>query len=578
VTRKRPAKAGRGSKQAPEQHFLPSLPKPGKDEIVFCALGGIGEIGMNAALYGHDGQWIMVDCGITFADDQDPGIDVILPDLTEAKRLGSKLLGLVITHGHEDHLGAIPYVGPSLKTPVYATPFTSAFLKRKLQEDGDGDVIVNTVASGGEFKLGPFHIRYLPVPHSIPEAQSIAITTAVGTVLHTGDWKTDRNPVVGAPFKPELFQELGEAGVLAMFCDSTNTMVEGTTGSEADLAKGIGEQIAKAPRRAVFTCFASNVARLVTICRAAAEQGRSVALVGRSLRRMRDVAEATGYWPKDLPALVEEKDIGYLPRENTVIICTGSQGENNAALARMAAGSHPHMALESGDTVIYSSKDIPGNERPIGRIRNRLIAAGINIVTESDADIHVSGHPAREEVLALYRWVKPSLVVPCHGETAHLYANEALAKEAGVPAVAQAPNGTVLRIKQDGAIDAGKIRTGRIALDGSRMVALGGDTLRDRRRVMENGAIIISAAMGPSGDLVADLEISFQGITDGEDEALLDDVAEAVEDTITSAPGRDLEGQTEKVGSVIRRMFKVRFDKRPVVVVHLLRVDASAVA
>ncbi len=421
----------RRNQSKPKENFLPSLPVPGRNEVIFCALGGIGEIGMNAALYGHDGKWIMVDCGITFADDLNPGVDVIVADMTAARALGENLLGVVITHAHEDHVGGVPYVGPDLGAPVFATPFTAGFLKRKLQDDGLGDVTVRTVEAGGEFRLGPFHLRYLPVPHSVPETQSLAIETAIGTLLHTGDWKMDPDPVVGKGFREERFRKLGDAGVLAMFCDSTNAMVEGISGSESELGAGIGRLIADASGRIVFTCFSSNVARLITICRAAAEQGKHFALVGRSLRRMKEVAEAAGYWPKDLPALVEEDHIGYLPPEQTVIACTGSQGEAQAALARMATGSHPHVTLMRGDTVAYSSRDIPGNERAIGRIRNRLIEAGIITVREHDAHIHVSGHPAREELRRMYGLVRPNLLVPCHGETAHLYANEELAKDCG---------------------------------------------------------------------------------------------------------------------------------------------------
>ena len=567
----------RRSAKKVQEDFLPNLPVPGKDELLFCALGGIGEIGMNAALYGHAGQWIMVDCGITFADDQNPGIDVIVPDTAAARALGDKLLGVVITHGHEDHVGALPYIGSQLGATVYATPFTAAFLKRKLQDDGDGDVAVRTVDAGGDFRLGPFKIRYLPVPHSVPEAQSLAIETSIGTFLHTGDWKTDPAPVVGKGFNDERFRKLGDAGVLGMFCDSTNAMVDGESGSEAELAAGIGEQIAKAPQRIVFTCFSSNVARMITICRAAAEQGKHVALIGRSLQRMRDVAGATGYWPDDLPALVEEDHIGFLPREQTVIICTGSQGEAQAALARMATGSHRHVTLMSGDTVAYSSRDIPGNDRPIGRIRNRLVAAGIHIVREADAHIHVSGHPARDELRRMYGLIRPSLVVPCHGETAHLYANEALAKECGVPAVAQAPNGTVLRIKKNEATVVGKIRTGRLAVDGGGTVALDGEALRSRQQALFNGVVIVSAAVDRAGDMVADLEISLHGLTDTEDEDLLDDIAEVVAETIASAPGRDHDGHVEKAATAVRRMIRARFNKRPVVTVHLLRVDTTLV-
>jgi ribonuclease J len=564
-------------RNTPRNDFLSALPVPSKQEVLFCALGGIGEIGMNAALYGHDGQWIMVDCGITFADDQNPGVDVILPDMSAARALGDRLAGIVLTHGHEDHLGAVPHVGPDLDVPVFATPFTAAFLKRKLQEDARGEVQVRTIEQGGEFQLGPFRIRYLPVPHSIPEAQSVVIETGIGTLLHTADWKTDPSPVVGKAFQSERFRKLGEAGVLAMFCDSTNAMVEGRSGSEAELLAGIAEQIATAPQRAIFTCFASNVARLITICRAAAEQGKQVALVGRSLRRMQDISAATGYWPQDLPGLVEEDHIGYLPREDTVIVCTGSQGEAQAALARMATGSHPNVTLMPGDRVIYSSRDIPGNERSIGRIRNRLIAAGIEIVTERQAHIHVSGHPARDELREMYRLVAPKLVVPCHGETAHLFANAALAREMGIPAVAQAPNGAVLRIRRDEAMEIGRIRTGRQALDGARTVAIGGEALRDRRRVLENGAVLISAAVDRAGELVADMEVTLFGLTDQEDEELLDDIAELAEDTLAAAPGRDLDGQTEKLRSAVRGLFRARFNKRPVVTVHLLRVDSTLV-
>ena len=416
------------------------------EELVFVPLGGCGEIGMNLGLYGFDGSWLMVDCGVTFGDDLTPGVDVIVPDPAFLIDKIETLVGVVVTHAHEDHLGGIPYLWRQLKCPVFATPFAAGLLKRKLPEtDLGGTVPITEIAPGGEFSVGAFDVSFINLAHSVPETQALAITTEVGTVLHVSDWKLDPKPLVGALTDEAALRKFGDEGVIALMCDSTNVFVEGRAGSEGSLRESLIEVVKNCDNRVAIASFASNVARMESAVRAAEATGRRVSLVGRSLCRIAEIAKECGYL-KDCPEFIDARDIGYLPRDEVLMLVTGSQGEARAALARIAADDHPEISLTEGDAVIFSSREIPGNEKAIGRLRNQLARLNVEVITERDAFVHVSGHPARDELKELYDWVKPALLVPIHGEARHLIEHRKFARSNAIPATAVVENGEMLRL------------------------------------------------------------------------------------------------------------------------------------
>lgn len=438
---------------------------PRADEVLFLPLGGTGEIGMNLNLYGHDGHWLIVDIGITFGGDAFPDYDVLMADPAFIASRRQRLAGIVLTHAHEDHVGAIAYLWKRLKCPVYATPFTAAIARHKLARAGLDDVPVHTLPLGARFEVGPFHVEYIGMTHSIPEPNAVLISTPAGAVFHTGDWKLDDGPVIGACYDVKRLRRLRREPVLAMVCDSTNAVVPGSTGSEAGLFAPLTDIVDAAVGRVVVTSFASNVARLVTLARVADATGRRFGVIGQAMERMVAVARATGHWPADLPELVDARHLGYLPREEVLAACTGSQGEPRSALARMAADSHRDILLDPGDTIVFSSKLIPGNERPVQQVQARLRALGCALVTDADAHVHVSGHPAAEDLRRLYDWVQPPAVVPTHGTPRHLRANADIARGCHVPRVAVIGNGDICRLTGDGPQVLGQVPTGRLALD-----------------------------------------------------------------------------------------------------------------
>jgi ribonuclease J len=553
-----------------------ALAPPGRDEVLFVALGGVGEIGMNAALYGHAGRWLMVDLGVTFGDETTPGIDVIVPDLAFIEAHRERLVGLVLTHAHEDHLGAVPYLWDRIRCPVYATPFTANFLRRKLTEEGlAGEVRIRELPQGARFEVGPFDLEYVTMAHSIPEPNALVIRTKPGTLLHTGDWKIDPDPVVGPPADEMRLRRLGDEGVLAMICDSTNALVDGATRSEAVLRQSLAEVISEQPNRVVFTCFASNIARLETIAKASAACGRRVALVGRSLRRMEEVARATGYLA-DVPPFLGEEMVGYLPREEVTLVCTGSQGEPRAALCRIAENQHRHVVLEPEDTVIFSSRTIPGNERSVERLHNLLIRQGVEVLTNRDRLVHVSGHPCRDELELMYRWVRPRFAIPVHGETKHLHAHCELAKECGVEAAMLAENGTVVRITAAGLEQVARVPTGRLTFDGRRLVPVHGEALSARKRMLSEGAATVTLVVDRAGGILAEPQISVKGLTDkAEAEELSEDLRDALQDAVEALPRprrRDDEAIREAALLTVRRALKGRYGKRPLIDVHLVRL------
>jgi ribonuclease J len=549
---------------------------PRADELLFLPLGGAGEIGMNLSLYGHDGQWLMIDLGVTFGDDSTPGIEVIMPDPTFIEDNSDRLAGLVLTHAHEDHIGAVPYLWPNLRCPIYATPFTAAVLRRKLIESEIDEAIeITEIPLSGRFKIGPFDLEFITLTHSIPEPNAIAIRTPCGTVLHTGDWKLDPDPLVGEVTDEAALKKLGAEGVLAMICDSTNALVPGHSGSEALVRANLTEMMGRFQGRIAVACFASNVARLESVARAAAHHDRHAALVGRSLWRINRAARDTGYLA-DLPDFVSEHDAGFLPREKVVLLCTGSQGEPRSALARIARGEHPAVVLEAGDAVLFSSRVIPGNDRAIGRLQNDLAKLGVEIVTERDNAIHVSGHPARDELIAMYQWVRPRVAVPVHGEYRHLMAHARLAQDCQVPQSVVSGNGDVIRLAPGPARKIGEVHAGRLGLDGKVLMSLDGEAMRLRHRMLHNGTAVATLVLDEDGHLIAEPQIAIQGLLEPDEMAeAREDAADAVRTALGKLKPADrrLDAAVKEAARLaIRKSLQSLHGKKPLTEVHLVRL------
>ena len=543
------------------------------NDLAFLPLGGTGEIGMNLNLYQCRGKWLAVDCGIGFGGNETPEVEIMMPDPGYIAERRDKLLGLVITHAHEDHIGAVAHLWRQLRCPVYATPFAVAVLRRKLTEAGlQNEVKLHTIPVGGSFELGAFKLEFMPVTHSLPEAQALVLRTPFGIILHTGDWKLDPDPVIGKPIDQEAFARLGREGVLAMVCDSTNALVDGHSGSEAEVRTSMAEVIAGLKGRVAVTCFASNVARVESIAHAARENGRSVALVGRSLRNLDAAARDTGYL-RTTPEFVPEEHASDISDDNLLMLVTGSQGEPRSALARIAADTHPNIALGEGDTVIFSSRMIPGNERAVGIVQSNLARRGVRVITDRDAMVHVSGHPARDELRILYDLVKPRYAVPVHGEWRHLSAHAALAKEAGsIPIMME--DGDVLSLagNRPEVVDSAPI--GRLALDGNRLVPVEGGVLTARRRMLFNGVVIGSLAVDIDGYVLGMPRVIAPGLFEADDPEL-NRIAGMLADTLDGlAPSlrRDDAALADAARAAIRRALGRRLQKRPSVEIQLIRV------
>ena len=547
-------------------------------DLAFLPLGGTGEIGMNLNLYRcktpKGDRWLAIDCGIGFGGAEHPEVDVMMPDPVFIAERRDALLGLVITHAHEDHLGAVAHLWPQLRCPVYATPFAASVLKRKLSEAGlVNQVKLHIVPTGGSIDLTPFKLQYIRMSHSIPEAQALAIDTPYGLILHTGDWKLDPTPLLGPPSDEAALAALGERGVLAMICDSTNAMVEGHSGSEADVRRSLSALIRGVKRgRVVVTCFASNVARMESIAIAAREAGRSTALVGRSLRNMDAAARENGYL-KGLPPFLTEDDVDDISDDRLVIIATGSQGEGRSALARIAMDTHPRVALGEGDTVIFSSRMIPGNERAIGTVQDHLVRRGVHLMTDADHMVHVSGHPARDELRRMYALVKPKYAVPVHGEWRHLSAHAELARTLGaIPTLME--DGDILSLTGGPPEIVDSAPVGRMVLDGPRLVPLKGEVMNARRRMLYNGVVLASLAVDEAGRPRGKTKLSAPGlfdIDDPETDRVIYEFTEAVSDLPASVRKDDV-ALLEGAKTALRRALGRRLQKRPLVDVHLLRV------
>lgn len=554
---------------------------PKDAELLFVPLGGTGEIGMNLNLYGfgteEDRKWIMVDLGVTFSDGRTPGVDVIMPDPTFIEENRQDLIAIVLTHAHEDHIGAVAHLWPKLRCPVYATPFTAELVKGKLIEAGiEQEVPLNIVDLGARFDLGPFDIEFVTLTHSIPEPNALAIRTALGTVMHTGDWKIDPGPVVGETLDSKRLAEIGEEGVRAIVCDSTNVFTPGEAGSEADVAASLTDLIGGLDGRVVVTTFASNVARLESIIRAAEANGRHVVLAGRSMFRVIAAARDTGHL-KNLPPFVEAEDAGYLPKDKVLILCTGSQGEPRAALARIAAGAHRDIVLEEGDTVIFSSRIIPGNDVAIYEMQNDLARAGVRVITDKDHFVHVSGHPCRDELTAMYQWIKPELAIPVHGEARHLLEHAALAKELQVPETLVIENGDMVRLAPGTAEVVDEVPSGRVVMDGDVLVPSWDAGIQERRRLSFAGAVFVSVALNEKGAVRGDPEIRLIGLPERDNYGVRFDerAYDALDSALDQLPQRKRKDEAQ-VAEYLRRAIRgaIRKDwgKKATVEVIVIRV------
>jgi ribonuclease J len=543
------------------------------DDLAFLPLGGTGEIGMNLNLYRCNGHWLAVDCGLGFGGPEHPEVEVMVPDPIFIAERRQNLLGLIITHAHEDHLGAVAWLWRQLRCPVYATPFTAAVLRRKLSEAGlASEVPLHIVQPGGQLELGPYHIEFIAMAHSVPEAQALAITTPYGLIVHSGDWKLDPDPTVGPVTDEAALKRLGDRGVLAMVCDSTNALVEGHSGSEAEVRRALPELIRHLSGRVAVTCFASNVARVESIALAAKAVGRQVAIAGRSLRNIEAAARECGYLA-GIPPFLNEDASSDIPDDNLLLILSGSQGEARSAMSRVAADSHPRIALGEGDTVIFSSRVIPGNERAINAVQDNLARRGVRMMTDDDHMVHVSGHPARDELRRIYALVRPTYAVPVHGEWRHLAAHAALASDTGAKPL-MLEDGDILRLATGVPRIIDSAPVGRLAVDGNRLVPMTGGVLAARRRMLFNGVVIGSLVVDESGRIRGAVRISAPGLFDQEDPETARMVAEFTA-SVADLPAplrQDDFALAESARASLRRAVGRRLQKRPLVDVHLMRI------
>lgn len=551
------------------------------DELVFLPLGGVGEIGMNLALYGYgppsNRQWIMVDCGVTFAGPDLPGVDLVLPDISFIKKQKKNLKGIIITHAHEDHYGALNDLWPGLNVPVYASRFTAGMLEAKRDYEGSrAEIPITPFKQGDRINVGPFEIEAIGVNHSIPEPMSLVIRTPLGNLVHTGDWKIDHNPSLGPITDEARFRAVGDEGVLALFCDSTNAMRDGVSPSEEEVSKGLQQIIENAEGRVAITTFSSNVGRIRSIALAAEAAGREVLLLGSSLKRVTNVAHDIGIMQGIQPFIAED-EYGFIPRDKVVIILTGSQGEARAALAKLSRDEMRNVALTAGDTVVFSSRAIPGNEKAILEIKNGLIEQGVHIITDSEALVHVSGHPRRNELLQMYQWVRPQVLVPVHGEAAHLVAQKELALQAGIPAVPRVRNGDMLRIAPGPAEVIDQAKFGRVYKDGRLVGDIEEMGIADRKKLSYVGHVAVSVLLDSRLDFLGDPDVVPFGLPeyDHEGELMEDTLYDAVLGAVESIPRsrrKDLETVREAIRRAVRSTANEVWGKKPIVTVFLTKV------
>ncbi|PSO28890.1 ribonuclease J [Bradyrhizobium sp. MOS002] len=552
------------------------------EELVFAPLGGVGEIGMNLSIYGLGNRqqraWLAIDLGVSFGDEEHlPGIDLIMPDVSFLEKERKNLMGLVLTHAHEDHFGAIIDLWPKLKCPIYATQFSAALFEAKCAAERNAPKIpVTVVPSGGRVDIGPFNVEFIPVAHSIPESHALAIHTDVGTVLHTGDWKIDPTPIIGRPTDEKRLRELGDAGLLALIGDSTNAVRDGRSPSEAEVARSITELVKAAKGRVAVTTFASNVARLKAVAIAAKAADREVVVVGRAMERVVQVARETGYLD-GVQSFRSAEVYGHLPQDKVLALCTGSQGEPRAALARIANDDHPEITLNRGDSVIFSSRTIPGNEKAVGAIINGLVLQGVEVITDRDQLVHVSGHPRRDELRDMIAWTRPQLLIPVHGEALHLNEHAKLARAAGVPRVLVCRNGDLVKLGPGDPGIIGQVPAGRLYKDGTILEDSKSRAVVERRRMAFSGCAFVAIAMTEQGELADDPAVELVGIPEKNKagEPFDDIVFDAVVSTVEGLPKtrrRDPDALAESVRRAVRSVINEHWGKKPPCLVHVLTV------
>jgi ribonuclease J len=559
------------------------MKKTSEDELVFLPLGGSNEIGMNFNLYGygppHARKWIVVDVGVTFGDQTTPGVEIILPDPSYIEDYADDIIAIVLTHAHEDHIGAMGWLWPRLRAPIYATPFTAFLLREKMRDAGClKDADITEVPMGGSIDLGPFQVTLVTLTHSIPEPNGLAIRTPLGTILHTGDWKIDPDPILGESTDIEALTALGDEGVLAMVCDSTNVFVDGHAGSEAEVRVAMTSLIKGLKGKVAVACFASNVARMHTVIKAAQMADRRVCLVGRSMHRMAAAAKSVGMF-NDIAPFVSDAEAGFFPEDKILYLCTGSQGEARAALFRIADGTHQHVSFGPGDHCIFSSRVIPGNEIPIRNLQNKLSGAGVRLYTERDhPGIHVSGHPCRDELKQMYQWARPQIAVPTHGERRHLLEHLAFAKDLQVPQGVAPRNGDMVRLAPGRAEIIDEVPAGRLYVDGGIVTVENGDALRERRHAAFNGVINVSIALSDKGKILSGPQVRGLGLPSDADYTLddaLDDLAIAAEEGLSRLRGDGLEDDDAVEAAISRAVKKAAhriWKRRPLVETTVLRV------
>jgi len=548
------------------------------DELYFVPLGGSEEFGCNLNVYVCDGEFLAIDCGLGFADERFPGIDLILPDPQLLVDNKDKLKGLIITHAHEDHIGAVARLWKRFKCPIYTSQFTAAVLRKKLEEEGLRKVPIHIVESGSDIQIGNFNAEFIPVSHSVPDSCSIFLKTRHGNVLHSGDWNLDPNPVVGIPTEEKTFRRIGDEGVLAYIGDSTNSQVDGLSGAEDDVAKGMIAEFKKCKGKIAVTMFSSNIGRLITITRAAQETGRSVVLIGRSLKRMAGCAIDCGLM-KGVPEFLDESDLSDIADENIVCVVTGSQGEHRAALAKIARGDFRSVKLNRGDTVIFSARPIPGNERTINTVKNNLSAGGVRIVTTKDTEniIHVSGHPCRDEIAAMLQWLRPDCVIPVHGERIQLDAHSDFAKECQIKHSVVPNNGSVIRLAPGKPEIVDHIETGLLAVDQRRIIPSTHQSITARRKLQYSGIVHASLVLDHDLSLLGDIKVNTVGIScERSKDCIIEELEESIFSTLDELP-MDMPLDENKIAETIRiplmRYVNDKLGIRPKTTVHVTLLD-----
>ena len=547
-----------------------------KSDLLFLPVGGSEQIGMNANLYHYQDKWILVDLGISFPDETDLGIDVLLPDFNFIRSLKDKFLGIFLTHGHEDHIGAIPYFANEIKCPIWGTPFTIALLKRKLNESNKNNkLILNSILVDEEIKLGKFTIKAIQTSHSIPDPVSFLITTDEGNIFHSGDWKLEKSYNLDENYDSNIYRSVGDMNILAMICDSTNSQVIGRTPSESFAYQGLYKAINESKKLVLITCFSSNISRIKSILDIAKRTDRSIFVIGRALLRAIDAAQEVGYL-KDLPEFINIKDVGLIPRSNMLIIATGSQGETNSALSRISKGTDKYINLTEGDTVIFSSRQIPGNENAISKVQTRFIDKNVIIITDEDKDVHVSGHPSRDELIEMYSYINPKISIPVHGTRSHIDAHATLAVECQIPNVIKPKNGDVIKLNGDKPKVISQQSFTSNVFDAGEIVSIDNERFVSRRHTLWNGFVTISIVLNDQGFLVCPPQVSQTGVSDNKDmDQFLTDCSFLIEDFLEKTKIKteyNDEELTNKIIKLIRKEFKSIFSKRPSFSVHINRV------